>query len=834
MKIHRKLNRTHLFKNKLKKIRDGKKTSDEHKEKAIKHLSYCSKRLKKLKEQLYIEFTNHVGMRNLNESYIRDKNIISVFDSVLTRTLGVPINTVSKDIFVVQTYFFDILKEIILNGFIYNNEKYICFTASAGQIRTKKTVFIKESVWDQHQKSLMCGLSVHQINELGGVNINKFLAYLALCNSSTDEWKDFNIDEAVVVEDMETLVTSTVDFIDESTFEITRKQMDIPINHTDGCGMILPSLSKKSFMIRLPWTKGLLVPFNFKKFAIENKSTKIKDIYGKEYDILNDKIKIIFTKSQFKMWKYYKSWDDYKENFKKYNCQAGICNVEEDNIGNAKLNYQMLQTLNEMTDVELDHLSMHTKTNILNIGKDRKTMLEVLGVKDTNPNKNYIQQALEIYPELLNDTYSKEILKQVKKSMVKNARAGKLDVKGKYTFICPDLYAFCEYLFLNNKQPQGLLKNGNVYCKLYKDVSKLDCLRSPHLYREHAVRKNVVDSEKSKWFVTNGLYTSVHDPISKILMFDNDGDKSLVVADEVLVECAERHMEGIVPLQYDMKKAMPEMIDNQSVYDGLNAAYTGGNIGEISNDITKIWNSSDININVVKWLCMLNNYVIDYAKTLYKLQKPDDKDKIIRKYTKGKTPHFFIYAKKKEVKNVEKISSSVVNRLEKIIPNPTISFKKAMLGKFDYRMLLSDLNVNVEVCEEIIDVYEQEDLKRHFMINIDNEKANNFSFIYQNIKNRLLGLGYEKEAVIDCLIEHLYKNKRSSFKTTVWECFGDEIVLNLSKNIKSTLEESIPCDTCGKRIQNNSNRSKYCESCWKERQRELWRNNKKKSRNVLV
>ena len=34
---------------------------------------------------------------------------------------------------------------------------------------------------------------VEKINEQGGVNINKYLAYLALCNSATTLWKDFDI-----------------------------------------------------------------------------------------------------------------------------------------------------------------------------------------------------------------------------------------------------------------------------------------------------------------------------------------------------------------------------------------------------------------------------------------------------------------------------------------------------------------------------------------------------------------------------------------------------------------------------------------------------------------
>ena len=45
----------------------------------------------------------------------------------------------------------------------------------------------------------------------------------------------------------------------------------------------------------------------------------------------------------------------------------------------------------------------------------------------------------------------------------------------------------------------------------------------------------------------------------------------------------------------------------------LLAAYTGGNIGIISNNISKVWNSGKITqkeIDAVKLLCMENNFVI--------------------------------------------------------------------------------------------------------------------------------------------------------------------------------------------------------------------------------
>ena len=49
-------------------------------------------------------------------------------------------------------------------------------------------------------------MSTDDINNQGGVNINKYIAYTALCNSATDIWDNFDINKTIVADDMETLV----------------------------------------------------------------------------------------------------------------------------------------------------------------------------------------------------------------------------------------------------------------------------------------------------------------------------------------------------------------------------------------------------------------------------------------------------------------------------------------------------------------------------------------------------------------------------------------------------------------------------------------------------
>lgn len=493
--------------------------------------SYKTKHINNLKEQLLallsasVEYnqvaTENKYIRKLNPAVLTEKKVISVFESALTRTLEIEQNTLSTDIMVVKVYYFDVIQDLILNGFEYNGEKYKFFTASAGQIRTKKTVFIRESLWDKYERTLMCGLTVNDINNRGGINVNKFLAYLALSNSATDEWIDFDIDRCIVVPDFDTDVHGEVDYIDDVTYEVERRKMDINIEHTDGCGIMLPSVSKKNFMVRLPWIKGLLASFDYRRFIDEHGASPIvKDIYGVDHDIVAEDIQIIFTKSQFKMHKYYEDWNEYKQFFKQYNCQAGTCKEEEDYIKSSRMSYQMLQTLTDITDDEIVKIASPAIDRIQDITSNVSSMLDAFGATKGRPSLTPFQESLLIYPEMLNDKYCKRKLNDIKNSLIRDYHGGKLPVKGKYTFVLPDLYAFCEHLFLHIDKPNGLLKDGEVSCRLYKRAEKLDCLRSPHLYREHAVRKNVYSETIEKWFQTDAVYTSCFDMISKVLQFD--------------------------------------------------------------------------------------------------------------------------------------------------------------------------------------------------------------------------------------------------------------------------------------------------------------------------
>jgi len=756
------------------------------------------------------EFNKHEGKRVLKANGLKENNVIGLFDSTLTRTLGMKIDEVSLDILSVRIYHYDILEDLIKEGFtLYDKENdkyidYIYYTSSAGNIREKKSMYIRKDKWEKHKDTLTNGLSRKMINENGGMITNKYQSYLAMNGTASVPWNGFDIDKVVVVPDLEMDVEDAVDYIDKDSYKITPNIIkSLPMEVNDGCGLILPDLSKKNMQFRLPWCKGLLASYDFKAQAKLHGNTEIIDIYDKTYDVLKDNIQIIMTKSQFKASKYYINWDDYKQKFKDNKCEAVIVSVEGDTISDSTTNYQFLQSLTHIEDSELEKIASGTIKEIELMGNDKQTMLESLGVDVNKKNLNHFQESLLLYPELLNDTHSKEIIKSKRRSMIKKARAGKLSVDSKYTYILPDLYEFTSWLFTGVATP--LLSKEQVFCNLY-DSGKVSIARSPHLYREHGIKQNVVDNDKAEWFKTNALYISNRSMLPKLLMADFDGDKVTVFApNSIFVDVAERNMlqDKIIPLYYKEPKSEPQDVNDDNIYDNLINSYKI-NIGAKSNEITKFWNNDHSNLDIVKWLTFENNMQIDYAKNLWLPTRPPEVDKKIKAAISGKVPNFFKYAKNKKPNQVAPINKSTVNKLFNIVPAKRIDFED-IAGEFDYKQLMS--NPNASINKRIVVAYKDLDQNKKWRMNSEDDGKGKM-FVYKLIRKDLLKINSDPYKVADVLIKHLYENNDSQFKTTLWESFGKEILHNLKYNLKNTRQ----CEDCGSRIAAVTSK-KYCSAC---------------------
>lgn len=614
--------------------------------------------------------------------------------------------------------------------------------------------------------------------------------------------------------------------------------MEVSINHIDGSGMMLPSvMGYTNVMVRAPWIKGLLSAFDFIQFCRQNNCQPvIDDIYGKRHDLIEQNIQIIFSKSQFKLWKYYKDWDEYKECFKRCHCTANRTNFEQDWIGQTSLNYQMEQTLC-LTDEDIAEFTRKTHEKIVGMTRDKQTMLHTLNAQEDS--QNPYQKSLFMYPELLRDGYSKENLKAIKKRWMLDARSGAIKCKNKRLFVIPDLYAACEYWFLHIEKPNGLLcgdeiavpRERNHYVMVDRQefikagfnpgrnnneyIPVVDVLRSPHLSMQHQLQTIVSDEEVYKWFRTGGIYTSTKSLISRRLQFDTDGDQLNFVYEPVIVmaamrDCIEHH---VLTLYYDANKAPAQTLNRQALYHGVCLAHKNSGIGQISNNLTKLWSRQNPDRQAADLLCFFNNQMIDGAKTgavnSYE-DYPEAKAKINKAIggKRGRMPYFFQFSKngraeKNNKKGYAKQNNSTMNRICRSFDDiGRLDMNYAGVDPFNYEMMLSEApgEYDIDAVKTFCDLDNNAKSLRIAATNeqdsFDREIARGYDFIREIIEYKLLETHDSIEEVYPSIVKYLYSGdnfNKSTHKQMFWRMFGDIA----QRNIEENLQTCSVCSRCG-------------------------------------
>ncbi len=132
----------------------------------------------------------------------------------------------------------------------------------------------------------------------------------------------------------------------------------------------------------------------------------------------------------------------------------------------------------------------------------------------------------------------------------------------------------------------------------------------------------------------------------------------------------------------------------------------------------------------------------------------------------------------------------------------------------------------------IIDRYEELDKTKHLLMNKSDDKSNNYDFVYQHIREELLKIHNDPVYVTDVLVEYLYAHKKTAYKSTLWNSFGDILIANLKRNLGNTIQ----CEDCNERFEPTKQRQRKCLDCQEKTKKEKARlrkikfNNKKKNR----
>lgn len=470
-------------------------------------------------------------------------------------------------------------KQIARDGFDLNGKHYVRFMVGSGQMRRNTVSFINEELYDYMQEHLMCGLD----KKIKNINLAKLSAYFALSFSSVLWVREPKV---CVIKDFDTVIPNQkLNFIykdDEGKNQVKEIYKDLKLNSCDGQGIISPEMAQNwaedmhlnyvpcSFVVRTAFVKGNLVTFDFKEYARENGITKIKDRYGTEYNI--DDIDVLLSESQFKMAKYYSAWEGYLSYHHSYHLKWGVARYNKEFDDEYVLtNYQYIQVL-DLDREDIKGLVSYTTDWFKNIcsGDKLYSLAYNIGIKNPEDSLSEIinscgsafTKAIVKNSKMLEDGYvQRKIYNSIKES-IRQAKLGRIWVKGNYQFMISDPIAQVRSAL--GLSPDGELQANEVYSNFWneRNVSGEVCLmRSPLThYSEINVERLAKTKEMEKWYkyIYSGVIYSIYD-IATVKHADSDFDGDIVCStnNEYFLKGA---MRNEIPITYEK-----EMVPTQRV-----------------------------------------------------------------------------------------------------------------------------------------------------------------------------------------------------------------------------------------------------------------------------
>lgn len=439
-------------------------------------------------------------------------------------------------------------RQIARDGFYLNGKHYIRFMVGSGQMRRNTVSFINEELYDYMQEHLMCGLD----KKIKNINLAKLSAYFALSFSSVLWVREPRV---CVIKDFDTIIPNQkLNFIykdENGNNQVKEIYKDLKLNSADGQGLISPEMAVNwaedmhlnyvpcSFVVRTAFVKGNLVTFDFKEYARENGITKIKDRYGTEYNI--EDIDVLLSESQFKMAKYYSAWEGYLSYHHSYHLKWGVARYNKEYDDEYVLtNYQYIQVLDLNKD-DIEGLVSYTTDWFKNIcsGDKLYSLAYNIGVKNPedgladiiNSCGSSFTKAIVKNSSMLEDGYvQRKIYNSIKES-IRQAKLGRIWVKGNYQFMISDPIAQVRNAL--GLEPKGALQANEIYSNFWnqRNVSGEICLmRSPLThYSEINVERLANTEEMSKWYkyIYSGIIYSIYD-IATVKHADSDFDGDIV------------------------------------------------------------------------------------------------------------------------------------------------------------------------------------------------------------------------------------------------------------------------------------------------------------------
>lgn len=445
----------------------------------------------------------------------------------------------------------EFLRQLLDDGFYYNNVHYKRFGKSSSQGKDGITAFVCDDIFDELYQVTQMDIEVDECV------ISKYEAQRCLVFSSCTLIYDYMPNIVIIDEYKKILPDQLIKYVIETTKEkedeagnkktykvreITEGYRDIELSPFDGCGCheidFMENVSAQlgldynavGVQVRLPFMKGYSVYVPFKKILKEWGYTSITDIYGKTH--LIDDIDCIWNISMFKGHKLFKNkygdnaWVEYMKTISKYKYKLGISKYSH-HIKNlqkyTRMNFQYLQCLDlwndkyieyfkNKKDTQYDILDCNNDGKIISLAKYTTNLFEkiingdkfytykFMGIMDTDDYKSesiYLQAAM-INDVLLRDPAVKSFIYRKLKKAITEAKVGKIYCSGFYHTGVGDMIGYLEYAA--GKQPIGCLGERELYSGNFSP-GDIVSFRSPLVDASEVNKIKIVNNEIiNKWF----------------------------------------------------------------------------------------------------------------------------------------------------------------------------------------------------------------------------------------------------------------------------------------------------------------------------------------------
>lgn len=746
----------------------------------------------------------------------------------------------------------------------YNGIKYKRIIVSSSHSRTQKAMLVSVDVWEKALDILLCGLDRNTQYKF----MSKWNSYIGL--AATDSMP-VSMPNIVVIDDKEIFQKAKVDVVLETDTEdengnIIRKfevendrEEDISINLFDGAGLVTVEKAEQwskdlnldyipaSFQFRcIPCLKGKLYTMPVTEFAHAIGSSTIIDIKGKKWDLFNDRIDCILTKSQFKFHDLYDSIETWKECFaEEVHGYKRTFNISSYDEAYEELNkttvmaYQPLQT-SEYTDKEIEDLCKQTVKDYVAACSSVEGFLKYRGIHDEEDEEwNKIPsyyQAMHYNHSLYNDEFIQKKVKQDLKSGKERAYVGKIIVSGNYQTLTPDLYALMQHTF--GMEVTGLLKGSEVYSNYWNmnlfEEPWIDIIRSPHIANEHCPAMVVTSETMERWFryQKTGIILSVFDNTIalKLNSADFDGDHVLTTDNRIICEAARRNNVNTihhVKIDKRTEKDGDNKVDVSDIKTIIECDYKGykNSIGMVINPISVLWSleqTEEIQ-NYIKIMSIVGSITIDYAKHGEEAEMPAEIKEVLREHKK---PHFMKYlrAQRKKRSNEKEINTNAtllgdvveslfddsyctMNRIchymEEHISKKRSNIKE--IKSFAVESLLrsvpdtkSKIYKRIKDClfdaqKEFADISNANYYDEDFCLSGDTEKDRKYIALYDRTKADLLEIEGNVSILLDIMLTIYYTDKgfmrNCKDKSVLWGCFGEQLIERCKGNDCTEFDE---------------------------------------------